>query len=335
MDKHARNCGVPRWTGALVLVVTASLFAACCSIGARDTTKFTAELQTVHDAVQFAIDEAQRTGIWDKTSKEQDHWQTACKTLKVSAADSCAISSARAEDMCADSCRNGSCSPFMHKVCESALEGKPSDPLCGASGLTGRRLSWCNAATSCKSAQEQADNACTALKTVMLPRPKSATLTLSVEEARGANGSISLIVVSFGGGRTTTTAHTVTSVLAPRPRDKDYGIANLPPLPDATPVSAQAKEMAADLASLIASAATAANSSYAPPDLSASAAAIGARPPLALKEFKVEFGLTIDKNGKLGLKKEWTSGLFGISAEASNEFKSTNKLEIVYAKADD
>jgi hypothetical protein len=326
---------LPRWIGALVLVTTASLFAACCSIGAGDNAKMTADLQTVHEAVQFAIDEAQRTGIWDKTSKEQDHWQAACKTLKASAADSCAISSASAEDMCADSCRNGSCSPFMHKVCESALDGKASEPLCSVSGITGKRLNWCNAALSCKSSQERADKACSALKTVMLPRPKSATLTLSVEEARGANGSITLIVVSFGGGKSTTTAHTVTSVLAPRPRDKDYGIDKLPPLPEATPVSAQAKEMAADLASLIASAATAANSSYAPPDLSASAAAIGARPPLALKEFKVEFGLTIDQNGKLGLKKEWPSGPFGISAEASNEFKRTNKLEIVYSKSDD
>jgi len=334
MTTRARNGQVPRWIGALVLVITASLFAACCSIGGGDTTKFTADLQTVHDAVQFAIDEAQRTGIWDKTSKEQDHWQAACKASKASAADMCAISSASAEGMCADSCRNGSCSPFMHKVCESALDGKASEPLCGVSGITGKRLSWCNAASSCKSAQERADKACSALKTVMLPQPKSATLTLSVEEARGANGSLTLIVVSFGGGKTTTTAHTVTSILAPRPRDKDYGIEKLPPLPEATPVSAQAKEMAADLASLIASAATAANSSYAPPGLSASAA-IGARPPLALKEFKVEFGLTIDKNGKLGLKKEWPSGPFGISAEASNEFKRTNKLEIVYAKADD
>lgn len=335
MQTHDRRGALPRYICVFLLSLMTGLIAACCSVGSGDNTKITADLRTVHDAVQFAIDEAQRTGIWDKTSTEQIHWQAACKQLKASAETSCATASRAAEAMCTESCPTGACSPYMRKVCEGALEGAPSDAFCAAGNLTGKRASWCNVASSCKSDQERAGKACAALKSVLLPRPKSATLTLSVEESRGANGSVTLLVVSFGGGSTTTTSHTITSVLTPRPRDKDYGGAPLPPLPKASDVSPQAREMASDLAALIANAVQAANSNYAPPDLPASAAAIGARPPLALNELKVEFSLTLDKNGKLGLKKEWTSGPFGISGEASNTVKRSNKLEIVYSKSDD
>jgi hypothetical protein len=317
-------------------VFTALLFAiavsSCCAIAPGE--KITADLKTVHDAVQYAIDEAQKTGIWDKTSLEQAHWQAACKNLKATAEVACATSSRAAEDMCNESCRTGTCGPYMHKVCEGAINGNGPDALCvGASGLSGKRAAWCKAVASCGSSQESAAKACAALKSVLLPRPKSATLTLAVEESHGADGSITLIVVSFGGGKSTTTKHTITSTLLPRPREKDYGVQDLPPLPQATDVSAEAKAMAGDLANLIATAVRAANSSYAPP--AASATAIGARPPLALNELKVEFELTLDKNGKLGLKKDWTSGPFGINADVTNEVKRTNKLEIVYSKADD
>ena len=334
MDVPARRAALPRWVSSVLVGLSTVFVASCCSVGSGEGTKVTADLQTVHDAVQYAIDEAQKTGIWDKASKEQDHWQDACKKLTSSAENSCAAASHAAEDMCTDACRSGTCSPYMRKVCESAVDGTPSDTVCKGAGVTGKRLSWCNAADICKSSQESAGKACSALKAVMLPRPKSATLTLSVEETRGATGSITLVVVSLGGGKTTTTSHTVTSVLKPRPRNKDYGAADLPPLPQATVVSNEAKEMASDLADIIASAVRASNSSYAPPE-TAGATGIGIRPPLALSELKVEFSLTLDKNGKLGLKKEWPSGPFGISAEASNELKRSNKLEILYSKSDD
>ena len=92
--------------------------------------------------------------------------------------------------------------------------------------------------------------------------------------------------------------------------------------------------MAGNLAQLIADAVRAATSDYAPDPVNpAASGAIGARPPLALSQLKIEFELTYDKNGKLGLKKEWT-GPLGVTAEASAETKRTNKLEIVYSKAD-
>lgn len=327
------NASSRTWTSPLTLTLAGALLGmltACCSLGARDAERTTADVQLVHDAVQFAIDEAQKSGVWNNTSAEYRHWNAACTRLKQVSDGSCAAAFNASETMCSALCKDGICSPHAKQICQVAAEGKTSALACATPGAPGTaRRGWCDAAETCTSDLRSTTNACAALKAIVLPRPKSATLTLAVEEKRVGEAGIELVVVSAGGGVSSANTHTVTLLLEPRDRSTSYGIADLPPMPQARSLSPKAREMASELSALIANAVRATAVDYAV----AVDGQVGPRPPLALSQLKVAFELVIDKNGKLGLAKEWpTPTSVSASAQLAAALKRSNRLEIVYAR---
>jgi hypothetical protein len=158
-----------------------------------------------------------------------------------------------------------------------------------------------------------------------LPELAKAELTVAVERSTGASAGISILVVSFGGGRSEVSSNVMTVELKPRARSKDYGSVPLPDIPPKT-ISPEARALAAHLSGLIQEAVAASVKEYEPPTPGKAA-----RPPMLMSGLEITFSLVVDSNGSLGIKKAWEAPA-GIELSASKGTKRSNSLTITYAR---
>jgi hypothetical protein len=308
-------------TAALLCGLLAWGVAGCGALTPAGDAGEEKQLADVVDAIQYAIDQAASEKVWLATEKEVAHWQAACTAARDSSSRACTVMSDRAIDLCKAICTSGNCDPASEMRCHKYARGEDVSGLCA----DGSRAAWCSAARECSAQNTRRTQVCANLATVQLPQIDTAQLSVAVERSRNAAAGISVLVVSFGGGRTDVSSNVVNMTLKPRVRDADYGVVPMAPIP-AKQVSPEARLLAAQMAGLIREAVTAAAKEYEP-----SNPQVAARPPMLMSDLQVTFSLVVDRNGSLGIKKAWEAPA-GIELSAGLGTKRTNSLTITYTR---
>lgn len=314
------------WRAHTCALLVSVATAGCCLLPARDEATVQKSLTDVVDAVQLAIDAAAKDDVWKATEAEQLHLSSACKLAKDDSVSSCSGMLARADSMCQALCKQGGCGVAFEQRCKALTEGDGADLLCATSG--GGDAIWCKHAPACLTQRAAAANVCGAAASIAVPSLKQAMLTVAVERSKDASLGVDVIVVSFGASRSQVATNTVQMTMKPRVRDPKYRTEDLPPMPKVRGVSPAAKELAGNLTQLIVNAVKATVKEYDDGDKSI------ARPPTALSDLTIDFSLVIDEGGKLGIKKTWEAADAGIELGGKAGVKATNKLTILYARAE-
>lgn len=319
----------------VALTSTSVALLGCCLFPtSNDEPEIAVPLEDVIDAVQFAVEEASKTGIWDATAAELKHWGKACEETEAKKAASCFGATAAAKGVCDEFCPGGKCDSVGEALCTQVVQGGAKTALCLTGGATtSARRSWCEAIARCDANSTVAAQACKAGKSIAVPKLKQAKLSVAIDAVRSVEGSASVLVVTFGGSAKSTRSNSVDLTLLPRVRSVDYGVAGLPALPQAKTVSPKAREMAQDLVGLISSAVKAAGKEYeGPAPTDGNVPQTIARPPMALSELNVSFSLSLEKSGKLGLKKEFATPVASVSVGGAIGGTRKNSLTITYAR---
>jgi hypothetical protein len=305
------------------------LLSACGHFGrSSGTTTIKADLQDVVDAVQFAVDAAAKENAWKATEQEQEHWGTACKAAKAEAAKSCTAMVDDADALCKARCPSGTCNPVQQQICTGLATGKNTSALCPKDAATSP---WCRNAMACNEKTQTAAQVCKSADTLTMPELKHAVLNVAVERSSGGTAAVNLLVVSFGGSHTQTAANSVELTLKPRVRDRAYGSAilpddilkKLPAVPGERVTSAKAVNLAGDLKQTIVDAVNSTVREY--------TSGKTEKPPMSLANLEIEFSLTVDDSGKLGLKQAW-AGPLSLELGGGAGIKRINTLKIVYAR---
>jgi hypothetical protein len=294
-------------------------------IGCINTPKPTVQrsLVDVVDALQFAVEEVGRDGVWKASEQEQAHWNEACKQARETASRNCVLMLAEADKVCRSLCASGSCGFPSQELCRKAAAGEDRVGLC-AGPFKGSP--WCGAAMTCAVQTQARDSTCQAAASISSPQLKEATVTLATEEASETNAKVKLMVVAFGGGAGRTATNAVKLQLLPRVRSKDYNSDVLPKVPGEKVMSPEAQAFAAELKALLASAVAAVVKE------DDATTGVVARPPMALGAFDIEVALTLTSSGKLGIEKAWSTPAAGVELGTSASAKTSNVLKVSFAR---
>ncbi|MEM7432647.1 MAG: trypco2 family protein [Pseudomonadota bacterium] len=282
------------------------------------------DLETVVEAVQYAIDESEAHSAWSATQKEKAHWDEVCKLASANEAKFCGGMRASAEEICEEKC-DGTCSPVDVLFCEGLASGSLYAEQC-ASPSSDLVTGWCQDATQCLAVRKDKKRFCDARQAATLPKLKTAELTLKIEESQKGSGGVSLFVVEFGGSRARSSASTVTLELKPRVREQEYGGVEAPSDLKDREASEQVKALSGNLSELITSAVKAGTLEVVDNQGNAF------KPPLALSGFKVVLALSVTKDGKLSIGKEWDSVPAKISLGSEDKESLTNTLTLTYSR---
>ena len=312
-------------------VTTSLLLVACCSIGNKPNNEVTYDLEKVVEAVQYAVDQASTHQAWETSEKELAHWTEFCKSQTVKAAEKCALAREASKPLCNSSCSSSKCSPADKLFCESLLSGDARHELCSSRGDTSsENKDWCNKITDCIAEKSTAEQACSAVKTLTLPKLKKATLSLKIENGGKVGGNINVIVVKFGGESKTSSASTVTLEFMPRIREKAYGSIGPLNVNNRQPSDA-AKKLSGDLSDLIVSALIAGTQEI----VKSSGNNEMVRPPMSMSAMKIEMALSVTSNGELTIGKEWDTIPASFEVGGGLSHGLTNSLTLEYARPEE
>lgn len=282
-------------------------------------------LDDVVEALQYAIETAAKDKAWEATAAENKHWGEACLIQKKNVAAACFAMFNKAVPLCQQACSGANCSPAGLRQCERLIKGESVDQLCPSS-VAGAQAEWCAVARGCNESTKTSAQICENAETIVMPELEKAEVTLSVERKTEAAGSINILIVSFGGGRSELANNTVTMTLKPRVRDVKYDSTQISPMPDAKAVSPRIRALADEIAKSITTAVAASVKEY-----EGTAKGIPRRGPVHVSDLEVSFSLTVEGNGTLGIKKAWSVPA-GIELSGGRSSKRVNTLTVTYAR---
>ena len=309
---------------AAVLLATV-LLGGCEHMQQSDGLHKEMPLDDVVEALQYAIETAARDKAWEATAGENKHWSEACVIQKKNVAAACFAMFNKAIPLCQQACSGSNCSPTGQRQCERLIKGESVDQLC-LSSVAGAEAEWCTTARSCNEATKASAQVCENAATIVMPELEKAEVTLSVERKTEAAGSIDILIVSFGGGRSESASNTVTMTLKPRIRDVNYDSTQISPLPDVKAISPRVRALADGIAKSIANAVAASVKEY-----EGTAKGVPMRGPVHVSDLEVSFSLTVEDNGTLGIKKAWSTPA-GIELSGGRSSKRANTLTVTYAR---
>jgi hypothetical protein len=305
--------------------VIAVLLAGCGHLERGSDARQEKDLDEVVEALQYAIETAAASNVWKATEQEGKHWTEACTDAKAKAANACFAMFTKAIPLCQQVCVGSNCSPTGQRQCEQLIKGESVDQLC-AGTIRAAQSDWCTAARGCNSANKVAAPMCENAASIVMPELVKADVALSVERKRDISGSVNLMVVTFGGARSEVATNELAMTLKPRVRDTAYGSTAITAMPGVKAPSERAKSLAADLAKVITDAVAASVKEYEP-----GTPAVAKRGPVLVSDLEVTFSLTVDSDGKLGIKKAWETPA-GIELGVGRSIKRVNSMTVTYAR---
>lgn len=319
------------------LVVLALLTGCAAPSGNTALRPNAPDVATIVEAVQYAVDQAAKANPWHTTELEVEHWSKACDEVTARAAVACGPMQDAADELCTASCAAKGCTPIQLKRCDGLFSGQSYEGACKPN-VKKDHGKWCTAAELCRPASKVAAALCKQSATLGVPLLKHAVLNLGVEQNDKAGVGISLFIVSLGSSKSATTASSIELTMLPRARSDAYKLT--PPLsPDNLPakrtVSKDAEALATNLTAMIVEAVEATVKEYVvevKADKTKETKSV--TPPMALSGLELNFAITLDESGKLGLKKEWLTPA-SLELGAEKGVKRTNTLKIVYARPAD
>jgi len=282
-------------------------------------------LDDIVEALQYSIDTAAKDKAWEATAGENKHWNEACAIERKSVAAACFAMFNKAVPLCQKACSGANCNPTGQRQCERLIKGESVDQLCPSS-VAGAQAEWCIAARSCNETTKTSAQICENAETIVMPELEKAEVTLAVERKAEAAGSINILIVSFGGGRSESASNVVTMTLKPRVREVKYESTEITPMPDAKAVSPRVRALADGLAKSIIDAVASSVKEY-----EGTAKGVPKRGPVHISDLEVSFSLTVENNGTLGIKKAWSMPA-GIDLSGGRSSKRANTLTVTYAR---